>query len=144
MTPRPDGRRLVHLEARKVSLKDVLLALRVGDGSVQADVPVSASMRGEIGANGKPETLSGRIVVEAGTIGLPDNPNVQFALNRAEINFDWDSARNALVVPFQVIADGHRITLLARLDVPRDGTGPWTFGLTGGTVVLAARRARNR
>ncbi|MDB5600002.1 MAG: hypothetical protein JWN71_2046 [Xanthobacteraceae bacterium] len=137
MTPRPDGRRAVQLEARKVSLKDVLLALRVGDGSIRADVPISASLRGEIGANGMPETLSGRIVADAGTIGLPDDPATQLAVERAEFNLDWDATRNALVVPFQVLAGGHRITLLARLDVPRDGTGPWTFGLTGGTVVVA-------
>ncbi len=43
-----EGRRAVSIEARKIALRDVLLALRVGDGQIDADVPVSATLRAEI------------------------------------------------------------------------------------------------
>ena len=45
-----EGRRAVSIEARKIALRDVLLALRFGDGQIDADIPVSATLRAEIDA----------------------------------------------------------------------------------------------
>ncbi len=48
--PTEDGSHSIALEARQVSANDLLLASRFGDGSLQFDMPLSASLRGVIGA----------------------------------------------------------------------------------------------
>ncbi len=58
--PLQDGYRSIALEARQVSADDLLLASRLGDGSLQLDMPLSASLRGEIGPDGVPQSLTGR------------------------------------------------------------------------------------
>ena len=63
-----EGRRAVSIEARKIALRDVLLALRVGDGQIDADVPVSATLRAEIEQDGTPHTAGGRVVIGPGHI----------------------------------------------------------------------------
>ena len=46
----------------------------------------------------------------------------------------------ALVVPFQIVSGGNRMTLLAQLEAPREAGGAWGMTVTGGTIVLAVRR----
>ena len=64
--PTEDGYRSIALEARQVSADDLLLASRLGDGTLQLNVPLSASLRGVIGPNGVPQSLTGRVVADAG------------------------------------------------------------------------------
>ncbi len=47
--PTADGYRSIALEARQFPPSDLLLAARLGDGTLQIDMPLSASLRGEIG-----------------------------------------------------------------------------------------------
>src|SRR3984893_8216459 len=60
------------------------------------------------------------------------------SLSPAEISFDWDATRRALVMPFQIISGGNRITLQAQLQAPREGGGTWGVEVSGGSVVLAS------
>jgi hypothetical protein len=52
VTPSDSGRRVIQIDARKVSTKDILLAARVGEPQIEADVPISAALRAEIGPDG--------------------------------------------------------------------------------------------
>ena len=45
--PLGEGRRAVSVEARKIMMRDLLLALRLGDGQVDSDLPLSVSLRAE-------------------------------------------------------------------------------------------------
>jgi Protein of unknown function len=139
MTPGPKGNRIVDIEAQKVSAKDLMLAMRVGEGLYEVDVPLSARIRADIGPDGIPRMLNGRILAEKGVIVDLDDPVLaRIALDRAEITLDWDASRQALVVPFQVLSGGNRMTLYAQFDAPRDGGNAWGLQISGGTVVLAA------
>ncbi|MCC7348688.1 MAG: hypothetical protein IT538_14960, partial [Variibacter sp.] len=62
VTPMADGFRMVDAVIRDVSPKDVMLALRLGNGELAADVPLSAAVRAELGPDGMPRALQGRIV----------------------------------------------------------------------------------
>ena len=48
MRPLGDGVRAVGIEARKISTRDILLALRLNEGAFDADLPLSASIRADI------------------------------------------------------------------------------------------------
>ena len=132
------GRRVVEIETQTLPAKDLLLALRIGGGQYEPDMPVSARLRAEIGADGIPVMISGRVLMEKGHIVDADEPHAKIAIDRAEFNLDWDAMRHAVVMPFQIISGGNRITLIAQLDVPRESGGVWGLGVVGGTVVLAA------
>src|SRR5215469_18076193 len=101
--PTNNGHRNVALEARHVSANDLLLAFRLGDGTLEVDLPVSASLRGEIGPNGVPQGLVGRIVADGGFISDGDSSDGRLEIDRAEFKINWDAASRMLEVPFQIL-----------------------------------------
>lgn len=138
VTPTRQGYRKIELEARRVSASDLLLASRLGDANLQVDMPLSASMSGEIGPDGLPQTLTGRIVADAGSIGDADDPDGRISFDRAEFKLQWDAQNRLVSVPFQILSGGDRMTLLAQILVPAEPGGVWQFKIGGGTVVLNA------
>ena len=52
--PGDNGARMLDLEARKILLKDILLAMRVDGGQIETDAPISAMFRAEIAQDGMP------------------------------------------------------------------------------------------
>ena len=138
VTPTHQGFRKIQLEARRVSPSDLLLASRVGDGGLQIDTPLSASLSGEIGPDGLPQSLTGRIVADAGSIGDANDEDSRISIERAEVKLQWDAENRVLAMPFQILSGGNRITLLGRIEAPVDPGGIWQFKVGGGTVVLNA------
>jgi hypothetical protein len=135
VAPLRSGRRVFTVEARRVMAKDLLLALRLGDEPIMAQVPISASLRAEIGSDGTTQALQGRIIAEAGFLTEATEPSA-LAIDRAEFNLEWDPMRRVLAVPFQIIAGGNRFTLFAHVEPPRTRAGLWNVSMTGGTVAL--------
>ncbi len=140
--PSERGHRIVMIEADSVSTKDILLAMRTG-GSLEADIPVSARIRADIGPDGRPRVVDGKILVEKGSVVDLKSSKRILDVDHGEFTLDWNAARGTLVVPFQVIAGGNRFTLLAQFAPPREDDSPWNFALTGGTVVLASAREKS-
>jgi hypothetical protein len=139
MTPgQQQGHRIIDVEATKVSAKDLMLAMRVGESQFEPDLPLSARIRADIGPDGIPHMLEGKILVDKGVIIDLDDPLARIPIDRAEINLDWDATRQALVMPFQVLSGGNRITLLAQFDAPREGSSVWGLQVSGGAVVLTS------
>jgi len=136
--PVHNGYRSFAFEARQVSANDLLLASRLDDGKLQISVPLSASLSGEIGPNGIPQVLTGRIVADAGYINDADNADGRIDIDRAEFKINWDAASRLLTVPFQILSGGTRLTLLGQVEAPAELSAPWLFKIGGGTVVLAA------
>ncbi len=134
--PTEDGYRSIALEARHVSANDLLLASRFGDGSLQFNVPLSATLRGVIGPNGVPQSLTGRIVADAGFLNDGDNADGRIDIDHAEFKINWDAGSRVLAVPFQILSGGNRITLLGQVEAPAQSPGPWLFRVGGGTIVL--------
>jgi hypothetical protein len=132
-----EGRRAVSVEARKIALRDVLLALRIGDGQIDADVPVSATLRAEIERDGTPHTVGGRMVIGPGHITETGDAGAKVAVDKAELTLEWDPANRRVSIPFQVVSGGNRFTLIAQADAPREPGGVWPFALSGGTIVIA-------
>lgn len=135
--PGSDGGRMIDVEARKVLLKDLLLALRVDGGQIDTDGAISARLRAEFAQDGTPQFASGRIMVGPGSFTDVGDPQAKVTIDRAEIQLDWNAARRVLAMPFQIIAGGTRLTLMAQAEAPQDGSGSWALNLTGGSVVLA-------
>ena len=137
MRPLDGGVRAVGLEARHVSMRDILLALRVKDGDMAADLPVSASVRADIAADGTPQVVQGQVVAGAGTVTDHDGRDlVRIKIERADFRFNWDVRRRTLIMPFQVQADGNQFTLRAALKAPDDQSGVWQFALQRGDPVI--------
>ena len=61
MRPLSDGVRALGIEAHDVSTSDILLALRLNEGPIDAELPVSASVRAELSPAGVLQRLEGRI-----------------------------------------------------------------------------------
>jgi hypothetical protein len=135
--PPANGVRSIDIRADKVSTTNILLALRMKDLTYSADLPVSGELKGELGRDGLPTYFRGKIVAGAGHIIDSDTPDYPMAIDSAEINIEWDSARRVLVAPFKIISGPNRITLLAHLEPPNDTVRNWQMGLSGGTIVLA-------
>ncbi|HEY1364444.1 MAG TPA: hypothetical protein VGF60_19535 [Xanthobacteraceae bacterium] len=141
MTPGKPGHRIIDIDAKKVSVKDLMLAMRISDVLYEPDLPLSGRIRADIGPDGLPTMLDGRIVVEKGFIVDVDDASTRVAIDQAEIGLEWNAAHQALVMPFQIVSGGNRLTLLAQAQAPRDSDGIWGVKVSGGTVVLAADAA---
>jgi hypothetical protein len=141
MTPGQHGHRIIDIEMQKVSTKDAMLAMRWGDDQYEIDLPLTGRIRADIGPDGIPHMLDGRMAVEKGVVVDLDDPLVRVPIDRAEISLDWDKARQALMMPFQVVSGGSRITLLAQFNAPRDGSGVWGLDVSGGSLMLASAPA---
>jgi uncharacterized protein DUF3971/AsmA-like protein len=135
--PIHDGVRRIEVEARQVPGSDLVRAFHLGDGALQTTLPLSASVRGEIGADGVPRALVGRIATEGGYIGDASSSDGRINLDHAEFKFSWDDANRVLSVPFQIVSGGNRFTLLGQLKAPAELGGTWHFKIGGGTAMLA-------
>jgi len=131
-----EGRRAISVEARKIMVRDLLLALRLGEGQLDPDLPISVSLRAEIAQDGMPQLASGQVLIGPGTINDTGDPDAHIAIDRAELSVDWDAARGAFAAPFQIVSGKNRITLVAHAEAPRQAGGSWALGLSGGTIVL--------
>jgi hypothetical protein len=129
-------RRLVRIDLNQVSTKDLFLATRIGSGEFHADLPLSGSIRAEIGPDSLPRIVEGKIVAGAGLIGDPADIGGNFRIDQAEFTLDWDATRRNLAMPFQIVSGANRFTLLSRFDAPGLPNEPWRVTLTGGSVVL--------
>ncbi|HLA20200.1 MAG TPA: DUF3971 domain-containing protein, partial [Pseudolabrys sp.] len=136
MRPLGDGVRAVGIEARKVSTRDILLALRLNEGSFDADMPLSASVRADILKDGTPQVIQGQVIAEAGTIVDRDNPNLRVPIDRAEFRFNWDARRRSLIVPFQVHSAGNQFTMQAALVAPAEQSTAWQLTVARGDPVI--------
>ena len=135
--PPANGVRSVDVRANKVSMTNILLALRVKDLTYSADLPLTGELKGELGRDGLPTYFRGKLTAGAGHIIDSDTPDYPMAIDSAEINLEWDSGRRVLVAPFKIISGANRITLLAHLEPPNGTVTDWQLGFSGGTIVLA-------
>jgi hypothetical protein len=135
LRPLSGGVRAVGLEARQVSLNDILLAMRLGNGFVESNLPLSASMRGEFTPDGVLQKARGQILAPSGYIHDLRDPNSRIDIDHADIRFDWDGAQQSLAVPFQIQANGNQFTLLARAQ-PAGQSGIWSLAIDRGDPVI--------
>jgi hypothetical protein len=136
MRPLAEGVRAVGIEARKVSTRDILLALRLNAGNFDFDLPLSASIRAEISPEGTPRLVQGQVFADAGTIIDHENDRVSLNIDRADFRFNWDARRQSLIVPFQVQSGGNQFTMRATLEAPPEQNGIWLLGITRGDTVI--------
>src|SRR5205814_1740970 len=69
MTPGQQlGHRIIDVETQKLSTKDVMLAMRVSADQYEVDLPLSGRIRADVGPDGVPHMLEGRVLVEKGII----------------------------------------------------------------------------
>jgi hypothetical protein len=136
MRPLDDGARAIGLEARNVSSADILLALRMNESEVEADLPLSASVRAEVSTSGVLQHLQGQVLAGHGDIVDHGDDGVVVPIDGADIRFSWAANQHALVVPFQIRSGGNQFTLQAILHAPTDRSGVWTFNVTRGDPVI--------
>lgn len=132
-----NGVRSIDVRANRVSTRNILLALRPKDLTYSADLPLTGELKGELGRDGLPTYLRGKIDVGRGTITDNDTPDYPMAIDQAEFNVEWDAGRRVLLAPFKVISGPNRVTLLAHLEPPNGVVPDWQLGFSGGTIVLA-------
>ncbi|HEV2957822.1 MAG TPA: AsmA-like C-terminal region-containing protein [Xanthobacteraceae bacterium] len=138
VTPKPDGQRLIEAVVRDVSPKDLLLALRLDSNQIEADTPISATVRAQVGADAAPLTLEGQIIIGAGLLVDPHEPLSRLRIDEAQVNLRWDAARRLLLMPIEISSGENRVSLLGQLEPPRTRGAPWAVAITGGRIELAA------
>ncbi len=136
MRPLSEGVRAVGIEARNVSSSDILLALRLNEGDIEADLPLSASVRAEILSDGTLQRLQGQVIADAGTIVDRFGENTSIKIDHADIRFNWDARQRALIIPFQIQSGGNQFTMRATLEAPADQNGVWLLSVTRGDPVI--------
>ena len=99
MRPLGDGIRAIGIEARHVSSKDILLAMRLNEGDLDVELPLSASVRAEISSDGTLRRLQGQVLADAGTITDHGADNVTVKIDRADVRFNWDARQRAFAHP---------------------------------------------
>jgi hypothetical protein len=136
--PGENGARVIDLDAQKVMLKDLLLALRVDGGQIDTDATLSARLRAEFSPDGSAQTAAGRIIVGPGSFVDTGDPEARITIDHAEMRPDWNAARRLLTVPFEVRSGGTRLTLTAHAEAPAEPGGSWALHLeNSGLTVLA-------
>ena len=129
---------------RDVSPKDLMLALRAGDGHFDANAPLSAVLRAEIERDGTLQSMEGRVLAGAGYFGSRDDPDSRVQIDEAQLNLRWNPATRQLQMPLEVQSGPSRVSFMAQLDVPAEAGAPWTFAIPRGLVVFAsADRSRD-
>lgn len=136
MRPLPDGVRAVGIEARKVSTRDMLLALRLTEANIDVNLPVSASIRAEILPDGTPQVVQGQLSTDAGIIVDHSDENSRIDIERADFRFNWDAQRRNLIVPFQITSGSNQFTLRAIVEPPVGNETAWRFGMERGDPVI--------
>jgi hypothetical protein len=136
MRPLSEGMRAMGIEARKVSTRDLILALRLNTGNFDIDIPLSASVRAEISREGVPQAVQGQLVAEAGTIVDQSNDKLNVNIDHADFRFNWDNRRNSLLVPFQVQSGGNQFTMRAAFEPSPDQSGTWLLDVSRGDTVI--------
>jgi hypothetical protein len=136
MRPLGDGVRAIGIEARHVSSKDILLAMRLNGGDLDVELPLSASVRAEISSDGTLRRLQGQVFADAGTITDHGADNVAVKIDRADVRFNWDARQRLLLIPFQIQSGGNQFTLRAALEMPADQNGVWLFTMTRSDPVI--------
>jgi hypothetical protein len=133
-----DGARILSVDAQRIALRDLLLALRMGDGQLEAEMPFSGSLNVEVAPNGMPRSAKGQLVLDAGTILTEaGNKYSRMAIDRAELKLDWDSTQGSLQVPLHVVSGENRFDLVAKAEAPKTSGEPWTFGLADARILFA-------
>ena len=149
MRPLGDGIRAVGIEARKVSTRDILLAMRLNEGGIDADLPLSASIRADILPDGTPQVVQGQLYRERRHHCRSRRSRTRDVdIDHAEFRFNWDARRRSLIVPFQMQSGGNQFTLRATLEAPADQSTAWLLTVMRGDpvidpVILAAGVARS-
>ena len=136
MRPLNDGVRAFGIEARKVSTRDMLLAMRLNDSSIDVDLPVSASIRADILPDGTPQVIQGQISTDPGTIVDHNDENSRFDIEHADFRFNWDARRHSLIVPFQIHSGGNQFTMRATVEPPAKGDTAWRLTMERGDPVI--------
>ncbi|WP_246664385.1 DUF3971 domain-containing protein [Tardiphaga sp. P9-11] len=131
-----NGVRAVSLRADKVPTRNILLTLRMKDLTYSADLPVTGELRGEIGRDGLPTYLRGKLTAGAGNIIDNDTPDYPMPIDQAEVSVEWDAGRRVLLAPFKFVSGENRVTSLAHVEPPNGATDYWQAGISGGTIVL--------
>ena len=136
MRPLSEGVRAVGIEARQVSSRDILLALRLNEGDIEADLPLSASVRAEISSDGTLQRLQGQVLADEGTIVDHGAETTSIKIDRADVRFNWEARQRALIIPFQIQSGGNQFTLRAALEAPADQNGVWLLNVARGDPVI--------
>jgi hypothetical protein len=136
MRPLGGGVRAVGIEARNVSSRDILLAMRLNEGNIEADLPLSASVRAEVSSDGTLQHLQGQVLAEEGTIVDHGVNPATITIDHADFRFTWDARLRALIVPFQVQSGGNQFTMRATLEAPADQNGVWLLNVVRGDPVI--------
>ncbi|HUL88233.1 MAG TPA: hypothetical protein VLU23_08635 [Pseudolabrys sp.] len=136
MRPLTDGVRAVGIEARKVSTRDILLALRMNTGEFDVDLPLSASVRAEISPEGTPQLVQGQLISDAGTIADRQYDRINLNIDHADFRFDWDARRRSLIVPFQIQSGANQFTMRATLETAPEQDGVWLLNVARGDSVI--------
>ena len=135
-SPRGNGKRAIEAVVKDLSPKDLMLALRMSDPSFEADMPISAIVRGEIGPDGVPTTAEARVVIGAGYLGSPNDEEDRIVIDGAHIDARWNAEKRQLTVPIEITAGPNRMSLTGEIDAPSQGV--WQFAFTHGQIMLAA------
>src|SRR3954464_8237380 len=134
--PTENGVRSVDIRADKVSTANILLALRVKDLTYTADLPLTGELKGELGRDGVPCCLRGKMARTPGNIIDTDTPDSRVAIDSAEINVRSPPTRRTVLGPFKVLSGANRLTLLAHVEPPNGTVNDWQLGFSGGSILL--------
>lgn len=132
-----NGVRSIEINANKVPANNLLLAARLKNFTYAADMPLSGSLKGEIGRDGLPTYFRGELAAGKGTIVDLNVPDYPMTIDYADAKIEWDAGRRVMVAPFHVNSGANRVTLLAHLEPPNGSVPNWQLGLSGGTILLA-------
>ena len=122
MRPLADGMRAMGIEARKVSTRDIVLALRLNAGDFDVDLPLSASIRADISREGAPQRCRASSLLKPEPSSI-NHDKLNVNIDHADFRFNWDARRRSLIVPFQVQSGGNQFTMRATLEPPPDQSG---------------------
>jgi Protein of unknown function len=134
--PLGEGVRALGIEARNVSIRDLLLAMRMNDPAFSADFPISASIRADIAPDGTPQLVNGELLADAGSIVSRDDPDIDIDIDRALVRFNWDLQRHTFIAPFQIRSGGNQFTLRANVEPPTERESAWVVTMSRDDPVI--------
>ncbi|MGU3495704.1 DUF3971 domain-containing protein [Xanthobacteraceae bacterium A53D] len=136
--PARNGERLLDLQLKDVSTRDLVQAFSQDLKRFYMDTPLGATLRARLATDGRVLAAEGGLSLGAGAIGNGEVVEERFIIDYAQARLTLDPARRVITVaPLVAQKNQNKISLKGEIEVPAFSGQAWPYAISPVDVVLA-------
>ncbi|GGF65582.1 hypothetical protein GCM10007301_26670 [Azorhizobium oxalatiphilum] len=136
--PARNGERLVDLQLKDVSTRDLVQAFSQDLKRFYMDTPLGATLRARLATDGRVLAAEGGLSLGAGAIGNGEEVEERFHIDYAQARLTLDPAtRSITLLPLVAAKNQNKVALKGLITVPDLTSQPWPYTISPVDVTLA-------